>query len=258
MLKRVGTQVAALAILGLMCGSAQAETLAPGTPLGGDYELGPSSPGKWGSPTLGTGATITYSFMATGVSTGEDGAGGTIIALADFMPVGFLEEIEAAFAAWSAVADLTFVEVADAGEAYNASGASGDIRLGGHDFDGPSGTLAHGYYPPNNGNTAAGDIHFDVDETWVIGFDGPGFDIFAVAAHEIGHAIGLAHSDVVGALMYPFYSEAFVGPQADDIAGARFLYGTGDAVVPEPSTFALLGIGLIGLIGYRRKTQQAA
>jgi hypothetical protein len=161
----------------------------------------------------------------------------------------------AAFAAWSAVADITFVEVADSGHAFNAAGASGDIRIAGTNLGGPGGTLAHGYFPPANGVSAAGDIHFDTNETWKIGFGGPGFDIFQVAAHEIGHAIGLSHTGVANSLMNPFYTEAFSGPQADDIAGAKFIYGETTNPVPVPATAILFPIGLagIGLIGRRRR-----
>lgn len=212
------------------------------------FVLGPTAPGKWGPPVFGTGAVVTYSFMATGTSCAAEGAGCTITALADFLPAGFGAAIDAAFDAWSAVADLTFVQVPDAGEPFNAAGASGDIRIGGHAFDGPGGTLAHGFFPPANGLTAAGDIHFDIAELWKIGFGGPGFDIFQVFAHELGHALGLDHTAVPASLMNPFYTEAFSGPQADDIAGMQFIYGRAVVVpVPEPGTLWLLALGVLGV-----------
>lgn len=219
----------------------------------GGYVLGPTTPGKWGSPVFGTGAVVTWSLMPTGTNCAADG-GASCTALGDFMPTGYLAAINAAFAAWSAVADIIFTQVEDNGVPFNAPGTVADLRFGGHVMDGAFGTLAHGYYPPANGATAAGDIHFDIGETWKLGFGGPGFDIFQVAAHEIGHAIGLNHSTTPGSLMNPFYTEAFRGLQADDIAGARYIYGAANTnPVPVPGSLLLIGLGLAALGAARRR-----
>lgn len=209
------------------------------------------SGGKWDSPTMGTGASVTWSLMPTGASCALEYSGCTVTSLADFMPAGFLSALQSAFAAWSAVADITFVMVADDGAALNAPTTSGDIRLGGHVFDGASGVLAHGYYPYPT--SAGGDIHFDIAENWNLGFAGSGFDLFQVMAHELGHAIGLEHSNVAGSLMNPYYTESFSGPQADDIAGAQYIYGAPKAQVPEPGMLALFGLALAGLVLSRRR-----
>jgi len=211
------------------------------------HVLGPSSPGKWGPPAMGTGATVTWSLMGSGLTTDN----GLSTSLASFMPAGFKPALEAAFAAWSAVADLTFVEVTDSGHGFNAAGASGDIRITGHVFDGAGGTLAHGYYPPANGTTAAGDIHFDTAETWKLGFGGAGFDIFQVMAHELGHALGLNHTLVPASLMNANYTEAFSGPQADDIAGMQYIYGRATEV-PEPQTILIFALS-VGFLLFSNK-----
>ncbi len=122
--------------------------LAPGTPVFEDFVLGGTTPGKWGPTTMGTGATVTWSIMPSGVSMAGDYAG-TTVSLGSVMPSGYFAAIQAAFDAWSAIANITFQYVTpDNGVAFNGFGTTADIRIGAHVFDGPSGTLAHGYYPP--------------------------------------------------------------------------------------------------------------
>ncbi len=126
---------------------------------------------------------------------------------------------------WAAVTPLSFSEV--------AIGSSPDIVIrfvagnhgDGSNFDGPGGVLAHGFYPPPNGGTLAGDTHFDEAETWTVNIPPSGVDLVTVAAHEFGHALGLAHSSVAGALMGPFYSGAHRNLESDDISGIQALYG---------------------------------
>jgi hypothetical protein len=228
-----------------------------GGPFPAEFTVAPTSPGNYGS-----GAEVTWSLMPTNQNPGavfdlfHDGG---ISHLSAFMGGQWKAEIERAFAAWSDVANITFTEVNDDNASVNAFTTGGDIRIGGAVFDEPGNLLGHGWFPNStSGGSLESDIHFDIAEDWAIGFAGSGFDIFTVAAHEIGHAIGLDHSTVPGSLMNSSYTEAFSGLQADDILGAQFIYGMAPVsfsivVLPEPDTVVLLTTGLIGLAAGRRK-----
>lgn len=132
-----------------------------------------------------------------------------------------------ALAMWSQVAQLTFTE-ASPGTAELVfrfvDGAHGDGD-GDEPFDGPGNVLAHAFFPRPAGGPLAGNLHFDEGELWTVDIPATGIDLITVAAHEIGHALGLDHSLERGALMFP----SFTGPQrflaADDVTGIRALYG---------------------------------
>jgi hypothetical protein len=164
---------------------------------------------------------------------GPDGAQVKYVfgSLTNKVPPSFTKaEIVRALQEWSKYARVQFVPGTDAGaprtvNIFFAKGAHGD----GFPFDGPGGTLAHTFYPaPPNPEPIAGDMHLDADENW---HTGSNIDIYTVALHEAGHAIGLGHSDKPGNIMYPYYH---LGAQLapDDIAGAISLYG---AAGPQPT-----------------------
>ncbi len=139
--------------------------------------------------------------------------------------------VRQALTLWSRSANLSFTESATADIVIRfVAGAHGD----GNPFDGPSGVLAHAYYPPPAGGSLAGDAHFDEAETWTTALPVPagGIDLVTVAAHEFGHSLGLAHSTVPGALMYPYYGGAMRYLHADDNLGIQTLYGARVRAVP--------------------------
>ncbi|MDR4498946.1 MAG: matrixin family metalloprotease [Candidatus Scalindua sp.] len=62
---------------------------------------------------------------------------------------------------------------------------------------------------------------------------GSSIDFRRVAAHELGHALGLDHDDRFPALMNTHYSQSVEVPQADDVNGLRAIYGGGNSCVPD-------------------------
>ncbi|XP_063958200.1 50 kDa hatching enzyme-like [Lytechinus pictus] len=141
------------------------------------------------------------------------------------LPRAQVESImERAFTAWSDVSSLTFRKVSSSEPDIKilfAAGEHGDGFDG--RFDGPSGVLAHAYFPSSN--PIGGDAHFDEDETYTDGTS-RGTNLFQVAAHEFGHSLGLRHSDVQDALMYPYYRgyQANFQLNSDDINGIQAHY----------------------------------
>jgi peptidoglycan hydrolase-like protein with peptidoglycan-binding domain len=133
--------------------------------------------------------------------------------------------IQQALAQWTAVTPLSFSEVPAASADMVIRFASGD-HGDGSPFDGPSGILAHGFYPPPNGGAIAGDLHFDEAETWTINVPPSGIDLVSVALHEFGHTLGLAHSTISTAVMAPYYTGAHRTLESDDISGIQALYGS--------------------------------
>lgn len=148
-----------------------------------------------------------------------------------------------AFERWSEVTPLTFTEAAS----FNRA----DLRIGffsgdhgdGEPFDGVLGTLAHAFSPP------VGRLHFDGEENWVTdgdfinGSPMSAVDLESVAVHEIGHLLGLGHSSVEDAIMYPSISSGIrkVELANDDIMGIQELYGSnpnynGSGVALNPLT----------------------
>ncbi|KAL1020821.1 hypothetical protein UPYG_G00005160 [Umbra pygmaea] len=75
---------------------------------------------------------------------------------------------------------------------------------------------------------------YDADRKWGFCQDS-GYSLFQVAAHEFGHALGLDHSNIRDALMYPIhmYMENF-SLNKDDVEGIQFLYGPKTGPDPTP------------------------
>ena len=100
-------------------------------------------------------------------------------------------KVSDAFLSWSNLTILNFKEKSEAGNIKLSvvSRSHGDS----FPFDGRGGKLAHAFFPSSQ---RPGEIHYDQA-------DFPEY-LFAVTLHEIGHAVGLVHSDNKNSVMYPY------------------------------------------------------
>ncbi len=139
--------------------------------------------------------------------------------------------IRLAFQQWADVADLHFTEV------YAKTNANFVMSVGSgprDKFDGPGGTLAYAYLPPNDSFDGQLRCFFDSSETWIIDITQRGILLLNVATHEIGHLLGLGHSQIRTALMAPFYAQNVTKPvPIDDYSRIIALYGKATGT-PDP------------------------
>lgn len=129
------------------------------------------------------------------------------------------EEIAKSFEVWERVTPLTITPA--------EPGTKADILIrfvtgfhGDGFFDGRGGTLAHAASP-----AGGGDVCLDDAEPWSNKFSKSLTNLWDVATHELGHSLGLGHSNVRKSVMAPFYSQGRPVLQSDDIRAIQKLYG---------------------------------
>ena len=105
-----------------------------------------------------------------------------------------------------------------------------DILIRRQRLDGPAGTLADAQLPcgPVDSQLL---VRLDNSESWTLAANPPQgkIDIRAVLSHEIGHTLGLGHSNDPNALMRPTYRPGLRKPQADEARHMLNRYGDSDS-----------------------------
>jgi hypothetical protein len=176
----------------------------------------------WPHPNL-----VTISFVPDGTNLG--GVSSSLFATfnAKWSTTVWENQILRAAQVWAQRSNLNFTVATDSGAATGSGSYEqgdptiGDIRIGGYNFG--SSTLATGFLPPPANNySIAGDIEFNTGQVWAIGNT---YDLFTVAAHEFGHALGMTHSTDATAVMYGTYNTRKTDLGSDDIAGIQSIYG---------------------------------
>ena len=184
---------------------------------------------KWGSPTLGTASgQVLWSFALKdwgGYSFDQAISDPTYQAL-----------VRQAFDMWERVTNIDFVETTD---------ANAQLRLGWDRIDGLGNQLGETTAKGSSSGTAvasttSAEIRLDLGELWSTASQTVQYktNFYAVVLHEIGHALGLDHTDNTGTIMYPLVTELH-NLSAGDIVGAQALYGV-KVVVPTSGNDAFL------------------
>ncbi|KAG5564703.1 hypothetical protein RHGRI_000782 [Rhododendron griersonianum] len=124
-----------------------------------------------------------------------------------------------AFSTWASNTQFTFSE--------SPNHEIADLKIGfyrgdhgdGAPFNGANGILAHAFAPTD------GRFHFNEDHSFSMEPVAGLFHLETVALHEIGHLLGLAHSQVQDTIMFPGIAAGTTkGLNADDIQGLKTLY----------------------------------
>ena len=126
-----------------------------------------------------------------------------------------INAIANSFAAWSDISDFIFNQVNDSSNADLT--IKWDYNFNSNSILAETGTA----YNASTYIISKATIHFNGNVSWAT--NGSNYDVFKVAVHEIGHALGMRHSEYSNAIMYYAYNSTS-SLTADDICGLWSIY----------------------------------
>ena len=217
------------------------------TPVSG-FILSSVDPDPWLSTASGSRsgngdpATLTWSIVPDGTTMSRGTGLGTvpsnliafmnsnfggIPAQSDLTEQPWFHLFQESFSRWAELGGVTYLyEPNDDGVFHPSSngalGVRGDIRIGGFNVDGASGTLAFTYLP-----TSGSDMAFDTgDATFFTNASDNYVNFRNTLMHEIGHSFGILHvNSTSDLLMEPVINTSFDGPQVDEVRALQFFFG---------------------------------
>ena len=158
---------------------------------------------KWGAAGLGSaGGVVTWAIDAS-------------------VPSTFLSDLSSAFADWATYANIQFQQVA------STAAAQIDFSLG--RIDGIDNILGETNYLFSGSQFTSAAVEFDNGEGWHLAgnkiVSNHGVNLFVLALHEIGHAIGLDHYNAAPTIMNAVLAPGVTDLRQSDIDGVEAIYG---------------------------------
>lgn len=144
-----------------------------------------------------------------------------------------LDTIKQSMAYWTSVCNINFNYMGETTKGSTSTSKDSTNVIGWGDADGATGIT----YTSMKGNTAPisiseSDINFNIAEVRDT------TTLRAVANHELGHMLGLAHSDVSASIMFanPYHDiQYLLTLRQDDITGCTDVYGVAGSATPTPT-----------------------